>query len=1392
MFNSKPAGEIINPTIVHNMSSSARQAEVSLSPTIIIPLLDKNEEGFKIRTLLDPGSGTNWIVRDLLSKISYSKVGSELLEVVTFSDTVKKKFHLVEVYYFNDKQEKLALRCYVIDDYTRHIAVKGMLEHIIHNTQDSLEIFKDMVDPASNFIDHKTNPGIGMILCSSSINKIRNQRTFLIPTLNVLLEPTIFGVAVSGEIPSFLKHHVEVIQANNIVPRLVKQIVDPDLCVFEEETSLKQDINFLWGQEMLGIMPGEVHEDDRIAMEHFVSTVHYNEDTNQYTVFLPWNNKKYLLRDNASVAAGRTRKQQDEMLRKEDYGEMMCKAFKDYKDGDYIEKVDPSMPNDNIKYYMPFRGVINKSSETTSCRMCMDGSSKQSRDDVSLNQTLYQGPNLTLELAICLLQFMLGVFGVVADIEKAFLRILIADCDRDALRFFWFQDPKDPKSPLVIYRFKAVIFGGVASPFQLAAVLQKLITDKCKNVYVKNALLQGTYVDNVMHANDIESNMVTFFETSRDLLSQGNFNLRRWTSNSPQLMIKAKEQNVAEECSVVKVLGLFWNIDTDRFLYNTHFEWNKKFTKRAALMYTNKVFDPLGLLMPITMCRRLFLQKLWAQKLAWDESFEFIGNLATEWINLVKETHIAITSSFERNAVLTKASEVHIFSDASLQAYGAVMYIRTPPSPECPKGHVHLTFAKGKVAPLDGKQTVPKLETAGVLVGAHQVPFIKKAFNLSKETKFFLWCDAKCVLSWFEQFSIKNLYVHNRIKDIRKLYSEVNTTVRYVPSAQNPADQITKPQKAVDFVINSEWWNGPWWLLNEDNWPKADAAYNLYPEGVEVTQVCTTTAINVGLTSLISFFSDSNFETGLRKMAYLLRWFKTRSRVSKVSGEKFHINVITKEELDNAKLAAIRVMQSDMFTEELRTLKAKKEVKVGPCRKWGLYLDTDGIIRCWGRVLDHLEPRIKNNPILVHGQHPFVQSFIRYKHKHSNCSSRNYTLHKIRKELYGISLTVAVNKIVRECNACRVLRAKPYAYPKMPPLPAERLAAEKPFAVCGVDYCGPFFVKEGRRRSKVWIALFTCMVTRAISLEVVPDLTADTFLQALQALAWKKGIPKILLSDNATNFCKTHKILVQIQNNKRVKDSLAIQGVDWKFTPVRAPNFGAVYERLIGVLKREMVKLIGHASVTYHELSCHLVEIEYVINSRPLINVGKEEVITPNNVLSGRDTEDDSILTVLQTNEVMEEALKAKKNLPKIYQHTIQRKNAFWQSFQQQYLESIKFSVDTSHSKNSGLTPKEGDLVIMHSSDPRIRWRKAIVIEPIASGDGAIRKCLVKTSTGQTIRAIKHLYPLEINVEDHIDQVKEKKLADSDDFEGFADFDSPHSSKASKLKEFLARNKPSG
>ena len=151
----------------------------------------------------------------------------------------------------------------------------------------------------------------------------------------------------------------------------------------------------------------------------------------------------------------------------------------------------------------------------------MDGSSKQTASDISLNQALYQGPNLVLDLAMILLRFMLGYYGVVADIEKAFLRILIAECDRDALRFFWPQDPFDPQSPLITYRFKAVMFGSAASPFQLAAVIHILIKDDCHNEHVQKALSSCIYVDNVVYATDEEEKAVEFFEVARTMFKGG-------------------------------------------------------------------------------------------------------------------------------------------------------------------------------------------------------------------------------------------------------------------------------------------------------------------------------------------------------------------------------------------------------------------------------------------------------------------------------------------------------------------------------------------------------------------------------------------------------------------------------------------------------------------------------------------------------------------------------------------------------------------------------------------------------------------------------------------------------------------------------------------------------
>jgi len=275
------------------------------------------------------------------------------------------------------------------------------------------------------------------------------------------------------------------------------------------------------------------------------------------------------------------------------------------------------------------------------------------------------------------------------------------------------------------------------------------------------------------------------------------------------------------------------------------------------------------------------------------------------------------------------------------------------------------------------------------------------------------------------------------------------------------------------------------------------------------------------------------------------------------------------------------------------------------------------------------------------------------------------------------------------------------------------------------------------------------------------------------------------LSDNATCFTGANQILKELSKENAMVTGLATKGIEWHFTPARAPWFGAVYERLIGVLKKELIKLVGHTALTYHELTTTLAQIEGVINNRPLIQVGENEVITPMNILTGRYDTHDDMLAVLDCKEILLSAEKVKNDLPRLYQDTERRLAKFWQVFQQQYLEKIKFSNDTSQSRGGGLTPKVGDLVIIHSHDPRLKWRKALVLENILSDDGKVRVCRLRTSTGEMRRAINHIYPLEINVETFIDKIKETNHTDPNDFEGFDDLPSNRDDKALKLREMV-------
>ena len=181
--------------------------------------------------------------------------------------------------------------------------------------------------------------------------------------------------------------------------------------------------------------------------------------------------------------------------------------------------------------------------------------------------------------------------------------------------FSWLSDPADATSAFITYRFRVVLFGATCSPFMLNATIIHLLSQNDSGV--ARDILQNLYEDNLVSGCYTEQNALKYFFTSRILLNNANFNLRSWTSNSVQLVSAAKENNVMETSNPVKVLGLVWDAQLDLIFPSPKPEsivFTSARTKLAILKCASSIFDPLGLITPVTISAKLFIQQLWQQR----------------------------------------------------------------------------------------------------------------------------------------------------------------------------------------------------------------------------------------------------------------------------------------------------------------------------------------------------------------------------------------------------------------------------------------------------------------------------------------------------------------------------------------------------------------------------------------------------------------------------------------------------------------------------------------------------------------------------------------------------------------------------------------------------------
>ncbi|XP_054706598.1 uncharacterized protein LOC129216408 [Uloborus diversus] len=602
----------------------------------------------------------------------------------------------------------------------------------------------------------------------------------------------------------------------------------------------------------------------------------------RYEVALPWAEDRLPLPTNKELALKRlettTRKLCSQNLINR-YDEVL----KNWEDSGIIEEVK-QCENIDSGHYLPHRPVIKESSSTP-VRPVFDASAR-TKFSPSLNQCLEAGPNLIELIPSLLLRFRENKYGVVADIEKAFLQISIRPPDREYLKFFWWKniDTKELK----IFQHTKVVFGVNSSSFLLGSVLdyhfQNCMKDTEHDQKVVEKLKHSFYVDNVLSSLESEAELQNFIEESRNIMAQAKFNLRCWQYSN--------DKNPEVETNL---LGLIWNRKTDTiklsltWIEDQHFD---KITKRVILAVTHKVFDPVGFVSPVLLLPKLMLQDLWKSGISWDaEVDESMKEKFLHWFGdlcLLKEVSIPRwVQCHEKNK---KSCSIHTFCDASGRAYAATVFLRIQTDTEV---EVHLLASKSRVAP--AKQiTIPRLELIAATVGARLCTSVLESLQW-QNVELTFWTDSTVVLSWIQKEEIWTVFVANRVHEIRKLTKP--NSWKFVKGVENPADLPSRGCSAKQ-LLAMRWWEGPFWLKkNEDEWPQ----FNLVFNDEEISREKRRSAVintQVNVESEDMFHRYSNYPRLIRFFGWIYRFYLNSK--SKNSKQKANLSV---QEMKNAKNA---------------------------------------------------------------------------------------------------------------------------------------------------------------------------------------------------------------------------------------------------------------------------------------------------------------------------------------------------------------------------------------------------------------------------------------------------------------------------------------------------------
>lgn len=727
------------------------------------------------------------------------------------------------------------------------------------------------------------------------------------------------------------------------------------------------------------------------------------------------------------------------------------------------------------------------------------------------------------------------------------------------------------------------------------------------------------------------------------------------------------------------------------------------------------------------------------KKLTWDEEVE--PETKEEWLNIRKSFEHLKDIQIERHQGTTKANienvTIHGFCDASTKAYGAVAYLRSRNEDGSYK--TSIIAAKTRVAPVK-PVSLPRLELCGAVLLSNLLRQISDATRIPT-TEMVAWTDSSIVLAWLQGDPGRwQTFVRNRIVTI---LDNVGSRWYHVASEDNPADLASRGMLLEDLKKSKLWWKGPTWLAQKDI--ELNTINNLTTDLEIKTRENIETNLKINETeekSLTTKFEEFDTLTELLKtVAYCRRFINNKKK--NIDQDK----VISTEELNIALEKCVKLYQGEEFKDEIINLKENKYVnKESPIKSLNPYLDDKNILKVGGRLRHAAIDESRKHPMILSTKNNLVKLIIADAHKRTLHGGVQLMLTYIRARYWIIRVKTLVTSYIHKCLIC----ARQRAYTRtqiMGDLPEVRVTPSRPFLHSGVDFAGPLHILMSRGRGvkcdKAYICIFICMSTKAIHLELVGDMSSETFLAAFKRFVARRGKCSHLWSDKGTNFQGASKELKTLWQEAKLdipghlEEIFAEDGTQWHFNPPYSPNFGGLWEAGVKSVKYHLNRILN-GNMTFEEMSTILCQIEACLNSRPLCPVdtgdpNNFDILTPGHFLIGEPP-----LNIPEPN-----MQHIQLNRLSRWQHTQKLVQDFWQRWQTEYLSRLQQRPKWLKQQ---MEFNIGDIVLMKEENlPPGKWAFGRIVDKHPGRDAVCRVYSVKCRGKIVQRSVSKLCELPIN-----------------------------------------------